>query len=288
MLTLRETRPIESYRVINEQESLNSIIPYRFEEEDYEHTYILEDFYCTNPFCDCQHVTLAFSQQDDPDNQITFLLNFDKTQGQLPNQKKYTKLQSEIIKNFVKNHPKELLVLFKQRYAEAKAFGEKDPMSYLVLESGRYVNYMECFPRNTENLNFSCEEEKYFAEDSYELDPRIDNRDVRLVFYPFELDDKNLKPIFSHTYFFDENKRAEEDGKLGAEESNILLGLTQTVPDLFEKFKKRYKQAKLLGEDLVKAGPKTPKFEGKIKPNDPCPCGSGKKYKKCCANNKLN
>jgi hypothetical protein len=119
------------------------------------------------------------------------LLNFDKTQGQLPNQKKYTKTQSEIIKGFVKNLPNEILVLFKQRYTEAKAFGEKDPKSYLVLEPGRYVNYMECFPRNSENLNYSCEEEKFFAEDSYELDPRIDNRDVKLVFYPFELDDKS-------------------------------------------------------------------------------------------------
>ena len=26
--------------------------------------------------------------------------------------------------------------------------------------------------------------------------------------------------------------------------------------------------------------------ETKIYPNDPCPCGSGKKYKKCCGKNK--
>mmetsp|Transcript_18962 Transcript_18962/g.27777 ORF Transcript_18962/g.27777 Transcript_18962/m.27777 type:complete len:157 (-) Transcript_18962:501-971(-) len=29
------------------------------------------------------------------------------------------------------------------------------------------------------------------------------------------------------------------------------------------------------------SGP-TPKAAKKIKPNEPCPCGSGKKYKKCC------
>jgi len=278
---------IESYRVINKQESLNSIIPYRFEEEDYEHTYVLEDYYCTNPFCDCQHVTLSFSQQDNPGNQLTFMLNFNKTQGQLPNQKKYTKVQSEIIKGFVKNLPNELLVLFKQRYMEAKAFGERDPKSYLILDPGKYVNYMECFPRNEENLNFSCEEEKFFAEDSYELDPRIDNRDIKLVFYPFELDDKNLKPIFTYTYYFDEKKRADADSKLDAKASNILLGLNQTFPNLFETFKKRYKQSKSMGDDLLKSGPKILVSEGEVKPNDPCPCGSGKKYKKCCAS-KLN
>ena len=34
------------------------------------------------------------------------------------------------------------------------------------------------------------------------------------------------------------------------------------------------------GDDTVKA---TPVRKGKkVGPNDPCPCGSGKKYKKCC------
>ncbi len=170
---------------------MNSVIPYRFEEEDYEHTYILDDFYCTNPFCDCQHVTISFSQQEDPDNQITFLLNFNRTQGQLPNQKKHSKVQTEIIKGFVKNLSDELLVLFKQRYMEAKAFGEKDPKSYLILEPGRYVNYMEIFPRNEENLNFSHGDGKLFDEDSYELDPRVDNSDVKMVFNLFGWTIKN-------------------------------------------------------------------------------------------------
>ena len=197
-------------------------------------------------------------------------------------------MQSEIIKGFVKNLPKELLVLLKQRYMEAKAFGEKDPKSYLIFEPGRYVNYMECFPRNSEeNLNFSCEEEKFFAEDSYELDPRINNRDIKLVFYPFELDDKNLKPVFTYTYYFDENKRAEADGKLDAKSSDMLLALNQAFPNLYEIFKKRYKQSKSIGEDLLKSGSQTPVFEAHIKPNDACPCGSGKKYKKCCSG-KLN
>ena len=44
------------------------------------------------------------------------------------------------------------------------------------------------------------------------------------------------------------------------------------------------KQAEFLGEHLKKTG-----FKGVVKaesekvgPNDPCPCGSGLKYKKCC------
>lgn len=44
-----------------------------------------------------------------------------------------------------------------------------------------------------------------------------------------------------------------------------------------EKRKELYKKQKASG---------TIRKEHKIFPNDPCPCGSGKKYKKCCGKNK--
>ncbi|MEF9940406.1 MAG: SEC-C metal-binding domain-containing protein [Clostridium sp.] len=44
-----------------------------------------------------------------------------------------------------------------------------------------------------------------------------------------------------------------------------------------EKRKEIYKKQKASG---------TVHNEEKIYPNDPCPCGSGKKYKKCCGRNK--
>ncbi len=173
---------------------------YRFEEEDYANTYVLEDYYCTNPFCDCNHVTVSFCDKESEDNRITFLLNFNKTQSSLPNQQKLTKVQSEIVKGFVKKVPDELILLFKQRYLEAKAFGEKDPLSYLMLESGRYVNYCEVFPRNQKGLDFTYGEEKYFAEDAYEMDPRNDSRDVKLMVYKLQLDNQKEPPVFSYTY----------------------------------------------------------------------------------------
>ena len=44
-----------------------------------------------------------------------------------------------------------------------------------------------------------------------------------------------------------------------------------------EKRKELYKEQKRSGT-IVK--------EAKVYPNDPCPCGSGKKYKKCCGRNR--
>jgi preprotein translocase subunit SecA len=62
----------------------------------------------------------------------------------------------------------------------------------------------------------------------------------------------------------------------------------ETIKTLFhirvEEKVEREQVAKVTGtnkDDTVKKGPKT-RTEKKVYPNDPCPCGSGKKYKNCC------
>ena len=63
-----------------------------------------------------------------------------------------------------------------------------------------------------------------------------------------------------------------------AADADWLYGLEEWN-DIFdeETRKKLYKEQKS-STTIVK--------EAKIYPNDPCPCGSGKKYKKCCGKNK--
>lgn len=60
--------------------------------------------------------------------------------------------------------------------------------------------------------------------------------------------------------------------------ANWLFELPQWDSILTEERRKElYKAQKASG---------TVRNEQKIYPNDPCPCGSGKKYKKCCGRNK--
>lgn len=255
---------------------------YRFEEEDYRTTYILDDYYCTNPFCDCNHVTLSFRDQDNNDNRISFLFHFNRTHSPLPEQPKITKTQTDIIKRFAKELPDELLLLFKQRYMEAKAYGEKKPMSYMVFEAGRYVNYLELFPRTKESLEFGFDKVRYFAEDSYEMDSRNDNKDIQLDFFKFDLDNEKQARIFTYTYHFNEKSREEEDGKLPPEHSALMIALNNGIPNLLNILKDRYKETKKIGEDLLKQAPKATIQHLHINRNEPCPCGSGKKFKRCC------
>ena len=62
-----------------------------------------------------------------------------------------------------------------------------------------------------------------------------------------------------------------------AAEADWLYGLEEWEP-IFdeEKRKELYKEQKR-STTIVK--------EARVYPNDPCPCGSGKKYKKCCGKN---
>jgi len=255
---------------------------YRFEEEDFTNLYVLEDYYCTNPFCDCNHVTISMCDREDDDNRFSFLLNFDKTQGTLPNQPELTDKQSAIIKEFLGEVTDEMIILFKQRYMEAKAYGEKNPMSYLMFESGRFVNYMEMFPRAKQMLDFKYEEEKYFAEDAYELDPRNDGKSIQLTFYQYDATQERPPAIFSYTYYFNEKRREEEEAKLESAHAEILLQFVQYIPNLHEIFKQRYKEAKQIGEELLKTSPSSKIEPHKVQRNEECPCGSGKKFKKCC------
>ncbi len=50
----------------------------------------------------------------------------------------------------------------------------------------------------------------------------------------------------------------------------------------------REEVAKVTGTNKDDSGPRAPKKResAKVYPNDPCPCGSGKKYKQCCGRNK--
>lgn len=98
-------------------------------------------------------------------------------------------------------------------------------------------------------------------------------------------------------------KRVAERHENFMEVVNKLLATNYTFDELLEHYKSRYLENKIFSSTTVlyksKAFSKTlgiieediekPSLEGvdlsKIGRNDPCPCGSGKKFKKCCGAN---
>jgi SWIM/SEC-C metal-binding protein len=89
------------------------------------------------------------------------------------------------------------------------------------------------------------------------------------------------------------------DGKkklrLGTEKNPAVVSVKtkkrmQEVADIFEKNGWKYtievardKPEDITDLEILLARPEPTSAERKVGRNEPCPCGSGKKYKKCCA-----
>ncbi len=233
------------------------MMTFRFEEEDYQNTYVLEDYYGTNPFED-SHCALLSLHDPEKGIRFSFIYNFNKTYVTPPGQGQLTETQASVVKGFVKDMPEELSTLIKQRYFEAKAYGEKTPRSYLEFQPGRYANYIEMFPKKNAALDFSFDGKKYFAEDSYEMDPRVKNQNVKLSFYEEDAENEKQPALFHYTYFFDETKRAEVDARLQEEESAVLYAFHEFAPNVHDFLKTRYKEVKKLGNELMAEGSQVP------------------------------
>ena len=79
---------------------------------------------------------------------------------------------------------------------------------------------------------------------------------------------------------------------------NSVLAKNYTLDDLLKKYKRRYVNNKIISSTtvlyrsnafsstlgIIEDNENKPQIDTtqKIGRNDPCPCGSGKKYKKCC------
>ena len=76
------------------------------------------------------------------------------------------------------------------------------------------------------------------------------------------------------------------DGMIGAIQETTLRLLYHVR---LEQKVEREQGAQVTGTNKDESGPKKPqqRAEKKVYPNDPCPCGSGKKYKQCCGRKKI-
>ena len=75
---------------------------------------------------------------------------------------------------------------------------------------------------------------------------------------------------------------------------NMINNIQETTVRLLyhvriEQKVEREQVAQVTGTNKDESGPKKPiqREENKIYPNDPCPCGSGKKYKQCCGRKRI-
>ena len=91
-----------------------------------------------------------------------------------------------------------------------------------------------------------------------------------------EINKSVLKGLF-HSQIAEREKTAEQGNRI-----HQVANAYQSAPlkpGMTDEMKQREKTSDMAGKG---AGETVVKEEPKVGRNDPCPCGSGKKYKKCC------
>ena len=90
------------------------------------------------------------------------------------------------------------------------------------------------------------------VEDSYDIDPDSKNRTVKLTFFRLGLEEEKKPPIFNYDYYFQEDQRVVEDKRIPEDQYALVVALNACIPNLRNMLKDRYREAKNIGEELLR------------------------------------
>ena len=262
--------------------------------------------HCQNPDCDCNETVLAFNEIDETGTQIANPISFDISLDHFTWQEKRKikrpeKVQS-LIDEFVSNLSDEMKSEFKENYSNAKAESRniaKSEMSIDDVYSGEMVSYAAVFNDNGSimsggtGVSFIVEYEdlELYVDDQYCINPKCDCDAVRLVFLKINEETRIVDILFSFSVPFQDEIEIDDNITRYTKEEikKIYDHWLKSDPEIIDILETRYTMMKEVGKGLIaKHLSKKPHKhtagvgQKKIGRNDPCPCGSGKKYKKCC------
>jgi hypothetical protein len=258
--------------------------------------------FCNNLECDCNNATLEFTEIDETGAslpgqiQFYFILN-------LQNWTEDEKIvRSELCQSFVdefindlseemKNELKESVKYNKEKAKQAAKFD----ISLNNINEGRLVSYAEVFSHSGSitcgghgyGFGFDDTNESYVIDDLYCIDPICKCNLANLVFLKVDKKTNEVSDKFVAILDFNNGVKIEDNTLPEKYAKKIFDSWLKSDPDAIYVLKERYGEIKEMGEKIVEkhTGQKRIFSQAKnvkIGRNEPCPCGSGKKYKKCC------
>lgn len=254
-----------------------------FEEKKYQ----IENFIiCDNPVCDCHIVEFKL------DDSIVGL-DVNKRIMQTDNAKVDLALSKKVAEVLTDGQWDALLAIYHNfKFDLTDNISDFSKVSYdfskLSLEEGN-IFYDWIFP-NAKPFMFEHEGQFFTVVDQYCLNPDCSCKDVYLSFYIVKETDYSQQPLMSCLFDYQKNtfSSIEENGPL---DHKLIASFRQAKPNLALFYKKRHRGLRLMYVTYLekiahssRAAATLPLLN--IGRNDPCPCGSGKKYKKCCGVNK--
>lgn len=262
-------------------------------------TILIHEEYCVNPGCTCTDAVLRFIELSDDGLAVNdlFKIRLDINTWEVTEKKVINKTVKveEMIEEFIGDIDK-LKEKLLSHYIRAKEYGKKNYIDYIsdstvkMILNGNMLPYSEIFGGYDlfDKFSFKFDEtQMWFFDDQYCSNPKCLCNEVVLSFYKIDDSKQTQEADFAvrmnvNTFKYDVEFNENEQNPI----SEIIKSLHNSKPEVFGILKRRYKDVKSASKAIIKKFSLKEKKEEQpniqVGRNDPCPCGSGKKYKKCC------
>ena len=184
--------------------------------------------------------------------------------------------------NFFREYKGDLSRNYKRLKTIATDFSD---IEYSIEAEHHMVGFVNLIPYAAE-LRCKFEDIDYLLDDQYCLASSCNCHDVGLSLIEIKKSKAKITSVICYDYRKDKWTYIDKHNTPIFSVEEVILKLKSIYPDFCRTFRNRHETLRSIysayrKKSYASNGPKT-QNSLKIGRNDPCPCGSGKKYKKCC------
>lgn len=277
---------------------------------------------CINPTCDCNQVFLDFIEADSSnqpiENPLVFMVAVDLESWQENDPPSRTQEVAAWVQEFLDECPADTRARIREEYRDARQVLDQIAeftMDSEKIEDGTLLPYPNIFADGGAlssggtgySFGFCHQGREYLIVDLYCPNPTCDCQDVHVEFFEVEESEDGKKCIdqrFIGVVKFAGKLSVEEAFTCSRAEAKAVLSAWWKEGQVSQKLlEQRYDVVKKIGDRSLRVAPLGKRIGSrvpggslsmsesmnepleksvKVGRNDPCPCGSGKKHKKCC------
>jgi len=254
---------------------------------------------CDNPVCACNTVYLNLSPLETVDENHHSLsshqvhINFMEKCLNYPSKKKIPKDELAFANAFLSAlRDEDFTLLWKEYFTHKNTITEKaNPDSidakfqYKEVEKeGVMYAYNDVLPYG-DRLLMTIDGKKCIIFDQFCLRPKCACTDTILTIFSADISGKTQQELcIAAVTYAKKSWRAYDNQTFPVSVKTARSAIEDQIPDFYKKLRDRHLKLKSIYAHCKKKNysPEQPLQVPKAGRNDPCPCGSGKKYKKCC------
>jgi SEC-C motif domain protein len=276
---------------ISKDENEKGITELRF--DNFNADILAAEYYCVNSRCDCEEVLLNFVLGEDskePGKVLMHIrLNYQDWHVEEVSNRSAEATKYELSKQFIDGLSDEYKSSITANAKEAKAFAQTyvAPIDADFVRSGTKAGYSEIFGEVAdERFELNLGYYHILVDDAYCMNPKCECGNTALSFVDLSPLVAGEPTLFAINYHFRTRKIEVLNQRCSKKTMDELTETFLEKSGMPALLKRRYDEMKRKGQQIIAAKHQMTiakrSSENVIGRNDPCPCGSGKKYKKCC------